>query len=172
MRPSDALRRVLIVRAISNEPSTHSIEDFACVRKGCPGKMRIEQKQIEALAGFRNTLRRFLAFSEDATRAQGVTPQQYQAMLAIKAQPRGTMAQGELKAELLLKANSTVQLIDRLARMGLVRRQRSEDDQRLVQITLTEAGNAVVLRLAALHLEQLSKRKKQLADILRQLKNM
>jgi DNA-binding MarR family transcriptional regulator len=134
--------------------------------------MRIEQKQIEALAGFRAALRRFLAFSEEATRAEGVTPQQYQALLSIKAQPHGVMALGDLAAELLLKANSAVQLVDRLARMGLVRRQRSDKDRRSVQITLTETGSTVLLRLASLHLEQLSKRKKQLADILRQVKNI
>jgi DNA-binding MarR family transcriptional regulator len=134
--------------------------------------MRIEQKQIEALAGFRTALRRFLAFSEEATRAAGITPQQYQALLSIKAQPHDKMALGDLGAELLLKANSTVQLVDRLTRKGLVRRQRSDRDRRSVQITLTETGSALLLRLASLHLEQLSKRKKQLADILRQIKNI
>ncbi len=134
--------------------------------------MKIEQKQIQALAGFRNALRRFLAFSDEVTRAEGVTAPQYQALLAIKAQPHGTVTIGDLSAELLLKANSTVQLIDRLARMGLVRRQRRDSDRRLVQVTLTDSGNALLLRLAALHLGQLSIRKKQLADILRQLKNL
>jgi DNA-binding MarR family transcriptional regulator len=56
--------------------------------------------------------------------------------------------------------------------MGLVRRQRRDSDRRLVQVTLTDSGNALLLRLAALHLGQLSIRKKQLADILRQLKNL
>ena len=134
--------------------------------------MRIDQKQLQALAGFRNALRRFLAFSEEATRSEGVTTQQYQALLAIRAQPRGAIAVGDLGAELLLKANSTVQLVDRLSRMGLVQRHRSDADRRLVHVTLTDEGNALLLRLAALHLEQLSKRKKQLADILRQVKNM
>lgn len=134
--------------------------------------MRIDQEQIQALAGFRNALRRFLAFSEEATRSEGVTPQQYQALLAIRAQPRCAIAVGDLSAELLLKANSTVQLVDRLSRMGLVRRHRSDADRRLVHVTLTDEGNTLLLRLAELHLEQLSKRKKQLADILRQVKNM
>ena len=134
--------------------------------------MKIEQKQIQALAGFRNALRRFLAFSDEVTRAEGVTAQQYQTLLAIKAQPHGAVTIGDLSAELLLKANSTVQLIDRLARMGLVHRQRRESDRRMVQVTLTDTGNALLLRLAALHLGQLSMRKKQLADVLRQLKKM
>jgi len=134
--------------------------------------MQIDQKQIRALAGFRNALRRFLVFSEEAARKEGVTTQQYQAILAIRARPHGSVSIGELAEELLLKSNAAVQLVDRLAKMGLVKRQRSEANVRVVLVQLTEAGEAVLLRLAALHLEQLSKRKKQWADIVRQLKGI
>src|ERR1044072_3921413 len=85
--------------------------------------MEIEQRQIRALAGFRSALRRFLAFSEEATRREGMTAQQYQAILAIKARPHGAISIGELAEELLLKSNAAVQLVDRLTKMGLVKRQ-------------------------------------------------
>ncbi len=134
--------------------------------------MQIDQRQIRALAGFRNALRRFLVFSEEATRKEGVTAQQYQAILAIKARPHGIVSIGELAQELLLKPNAAVQLVDRLAKMGLVKRQRSEASDRVVLVQLTDAGEGVLLRLAALHLAQLSKRKKQWADIVRQLKGI
>jgi DNA-binding MarR family transcriptional regulator len=77
-----------------------------------------------------------------------------------------------LAEELLLKSNAAVQLVDRLAKMGLVKRQKSEASDRVVLVRLTEAGESVLLRLAALHLEQLAKRKKQWADIVRQLKGI
>ena len=134
--------------------------------------MRVDQKQIQALAGFRNALRRFLAYSEEVTRSEGLTAQQYQAILAIKAWPRGSISVGELGAELLLKPNAAVQLVDRLSSLGYVQRQRSESSRRVVKVTLTDAGEALLLHLASLHIEQLSKRKKQLADILRQLKRV
>jgi len=134
--------------------------------------MRIDQKQIQALAGFRNALRRFLAFSDEATRSEGLTAQQYQALLAIKATPNCLLSVGELGAELLLKPNAAVQLVDRLSTMGLVQRQRSESSRRVVNVTLTDSGDALLLRLAALHIEQLSKRRKQLADVVRQLKRV
>lgn len=134
--------------------------------------MHIDQKQIRALAGFRNALRRFLVFSEEATRKEGVTAQQYQAILAIKARPHGSASIGELAEELLLKSNAAVQLVDRLAKMGLVKRQKSAANVRVVLVHLTDAGEGVLLRLAALHLEQLSRRKKQWADIVRQLKGI
>jgi DNA-binding MarR family transcriptional regulator len=134
--------------------------------------MRVDHKQIQALAGFRSALRRFLAYSDEVTRSEGLTTQQYQAMLAIKARPQGSISVGELGAELLLKLNGAVQLVDRLSSLGYVQRQRSEASRRIVKVTLTDEGDALLLRLASLHIEQLSKRTKQLAEILRQLKRI
>ena len=134
--------------------------------------MRIDQKQIQALAGFRNALRRFLAYSEEVTRSEGLTAQQYQAMLAIKASPHGSISVGELAAELLVKPNSAVQLLDRLSALGYVERRRSESSRRVVTVALSGEGDALLSRLASLHIEQLSKRTKQLADILRQLRRV
>lgn len=93
-------------------------------------------------------------------------------MLAIKARPQGSISVGELGAELLLKLNGAVQLVDRLSSLGYVQRQRSEASRRIVKVTLTDEGDALLLRLASLHIEQLSKRTKQLAEILRQLKRI
>ena len=134
--------------------------------------MAVSQKQIEALAAFRNALRRFLAFSEEATGAAGVTAQQYQALVAIKARPRGTMRLGALADEMLLKKHGAVQLVDRMEAARLVERRTAKTDARVVNIVLTEKGERLVQSLAALHLEQLSRRRKQLADILRQMKRV
>lgn len=134
--------------------------------------MRATQQQIEALAGFRGALRRFLAFSEEATREAGITALQYQALLAIKARPGGAILVGELGDDLLIKPNRSVQLVDRLSSMNLVKREHSEADRRLVHVSLTASGEVLILELAALHLAQLGKRKKQLADIVRQIKDM
>ena len=132
--------------------------------------MDVDREKIRALAGFRNALRRFLAFSEEATRGAGVSAQQYQAMLAIKAADGASLQVGALASEMLLKANAAVQLVDRLEAQGLVVRERSDGDRRAVLVSLTEAGDALVARLASLHLDQLTKRRKQFADVLRQLK--
>ena len=47
----------------------------------------ITQSQYELLAALRRSLRRFQRFSQDAARAAGLTPQQHQALLAIKGSP-------------------------------------------------------------------------------------
>jgi DNA-binding MarR family transcriptional regulator len=132
--------------------------------------MDVDQDKIRALAGFRSALRKFMAFSEEATSGAGITTQQYQAMLAIAAEPHGTMPVGELAQEMLLKPNATVQLVDRLSALGLVERGRSQADRRSVRVSLSSEGRALLMKLAAVHLDQLARRKKQFADILRRLK--
>jgi hypothetical protein len=47
----------------------------------------MSKADLETLANFRYRLRRFLRFSEEATRDSGVTPLQYQLMLQIKGFP-------------------------------------------------------------------------------------
>jgi len=134
--------------------------------------MAVSQRQIEALAGFRSALRRFLAFSEEAASDAGLTPQQYQALLAIKSHPRGTLRLGDLADDLLLKKHGAVQLVDRMTAARLVERRPSKTDARAVHVVLTEKGDRLLMSLASSHLTQLARRKKQFADILRQLKQV
>jgi DNA-binding MarR family transcriptional regulator len=129
----------------------------------------IDQDKIRALAGFRGALRRFLAFSEEAVSDAGVTSLQYQALLAIKAAD-GRMTPGDLARELLLKANAGVQMVDRLETMDLVARSPSPDDRRSVIVALTAKGDALTVGLVGVHLDNLARRRKQFAEILRQLK--
>jgi DNA-binding MarR family transcriptional regulator len=133
--------------------------------------MRITQAQIQALAGFRSALRRFLAFSEGAAKSAGITTQQYQVLLAIKAAADSQLTIGSLADELLLKPNGAVQLVDRLSAMNLVQRATTSSNKRAVLVQLTDRGDAMVLDLMGLHLGQLSRRKKQFAAIVKQLKN-
>jgi DNA-binding MarR family transcriptional regulator len=53
---------------------------------------------------------------------------------------------------------------------GLVERRTAKNDARVVNVVLTQKGERLVQSLAALHLEQLARRKKQFAEILRQMK--
>ena len=127
----------------------------------------LEKEQYQALARFRYALRAFLAFSEQATRKSGFTPQQYQALLAIKASPNEALLVGELADQLLLKHNNTVQLVDRLSESGLVRRSPSRSDRRAVVVTLTARGENKLARLAVVHFRELLSRQKELSAISR-----
>ncbi len=124
----------------------------------------------ENLAAFRYALRRFLHFSEEAAKGAGITPQQHQALLAIKGYPgRDVVTVGELAERLQLRHHSTVELLDRLMDLNLVARQRSTLDRRRVEVRLTERGEQTLGDLSAAHDEQLRRLGPELGAALRQL---
>jgi DNA-binding MarR family transcriptional regulator len=144
-----------------------------CFQPSCPKqRAMISSKQIRALADFRYGLRKFLAFSEAATRASGVTPQQYQALLIIKTHPSGAVLVRDLAQELLLRHNSTVQLVDRLAEADLVRRVPATDDRRSVILRLTPRGEKKLAGLAESHFAALVSRRSDLGQIFRQVRSL
>lgn len=121
-----------------------------------PRTQSLTKAEYEALAAFRRALRQFTAFSADAARKAGLTPQQHQALLAIKGAPgREMLAVGEIAEALCLRPHSAVELVDRMAELGLVERHADADDHRRVWVRLTTIGEDVLARLSAEHLREL-----------------
>jgi DNA-binding MarR family transcriptional regulator len=119
-------------------------------------RTRIAKSHYELLAELRHALRRFQRFSRDAARATGLTPQQHQALLAIKGFPgRDYVSIGELAERLQVRHHSAVGLVDRLVRQKLVRREHSSADRRRVEVRLTPQGETKIERLSAAHLKEL-----------------
>ncbi len=116
----------------------------------------ISKAEYEAMAEYRYAIRRFLRFSEEAAREAGLTPQQYQLLLAIKGYPGRERANiTELAERMQLDHHSTVGLVDRTAERGLVRRRHDKDDRRQVHVSLTADGEQLLRKLAHLHREEL-----------------
>jgi DNA-binding MarR family transcriptional regulator len=127
-------------------------------------------EEYRSLADFRYQIRRFLGFSEEQVRAVGMEPQQHQLLLAIKGLPDGVMATiGELAERLQLKHHSTVELVNRLEKLGYIARQASEQDRRLVIVRLTHSGAAILRKLSIAHHEELEIAGPRLARALRSI---
>lgn len=110
------------------------------------------------LAAFRLALRKFLRFSEEAAAAVGITGQHYQAMLILRGCPDGERVTiADLAAQLLIKHNSAVELVDRLVYEDLVMREASSADRRKVELHLTPHGRQVLAKLAAMHRRELQR---------------
>jgi DNA-binding MarR family transcriptional regulator len=125
-------------------------------RKGKGGGRPLAKADFEALAEFRYQLRRFLRFSEEATRDSGVTPLQYQLMLQVRGFPgRDWATVGELAERLQAKHHGVVALVSRCEALGLVRRDPSPTDMRRVEIRLTPEGERCTAELARLHRDEL-----------------
>ncbi len=113
---------------------------------------------FRSLAEFRHQIRRFLRYSEDAAREYGIEPQQHQLLLAIKGLPEGQLATiGELADRLQIRHHSAVELINRLATQGFVKRAVSSVDRREVLIHLTPSGERVLHALSVEHQTELTK---------------
>jgi DNA-binding MarR family transcriptional regulator len=120
------------------------------------GGGRVTKAEYEALAAFRYSLRQFLHFSEEAAASAGLTPRQYQALLAIKGFPgRESATIGELAEQLQIAHHSAVGLVDRLGFHKLVVREPSPHDRRQVYVSLTAHGVEVLEKLVSAHKEEL-----------------
>lgn len=109
-----------------------------------------------ALAEFRFVLRRFLIFSEDAAADVGLTSQQHQVLLAIKALSEGeAVSVRDIARQLLLRHHSIVELIDHLVKLDLVERVPDREDRRRIRIGITDLGEARLRELSAVHLREL-----------------
>lgn len=116
----------------------------------------ISKGEFEAIADFRYAIRRFLRFSEQAARREGITPQQHQLMLAVKGFPgRDYATVSELAHRLQMRQHSVVGLIDRTEALGLVRREQGTQDRRQVFIFVTPDGEERLQRLSAQHRREL-----------------
>jgi DNA-binding MarR family transcriptional regulator len=133
------------------------MEDHLSVTVGPPETGKPLTKQdFEALARFRFGIRRYLRFSEETVRRHGVTPQQYQLMLALKGFPNRDWAMvRELADRLQLRHHSVVELISRAQREGFVERTTDPDDARAVRVALTGEGERLLGRLSAMHRDEL-----------------
>ena len=131
--------------------------------------MPLKKKDFEALSEFRYQLRRFLRFSEEVVRAEGITPLQYLLLLHIKGFPgRDWATVGELAEKLQSHHHGTVALVSRCEQLGLVKRRPSETDRRRVEIHLTPKGAASIEKLARIHRAELQDH--QLASYLHTLR--
>jgi DNA-binding MarR family transcriptional regulator len=105
--------------------------------------------EFRSLAEFRYHIRIFLNGSEEAARAAGLEPQQYLLLLALRGLPIGRKGSiRDLAERMQLRHHTVVELVDRLERRLLLRRERSRDDRRQVIVYLTPRGERILTKLA------------------------
>ena len=126
--------------------------------------------EYRALAEFRYQIRKFLHFSEGQARAFGLEPRQHQLLLAVRGLPSGKNATiGALASRLRLKHHSTVELVNRLEKLGYVARAASRQDRRQVIVHLTPSGSSILRKLSIAHHQELEVAGPQLAKALRSI---
>jgi DNA-binding MarR family transcriptional regulator len=116
---------------------------------------KLSDADYTRLADFRYALRCFLEFSEIAVAKEGLTPQQHQALLVIRASPPGTANIGRLAERLRIRHNTAVELANRLESSRLIVRTTSPVDRRAVVLSLTGEGSERLEVLTHVHRNEL-----------------
>jgi DNA-binding MarR family transcriptional regulator len=116
----------------------------------------VTTEEYRALAELRYRLRLFVREGDAKARAAGLEPQQYLLLLALRGLPDNADATILTLAErMMLKHHSVVELVDRLAAHGFVRRIRSRDDRRKVLVSLLPRGVKLVEAVARHRISEL-----------------
>lgn len=126
----------------------------------------LDDRDYAALADFRAALREFLAFSEAKASKAGLSPQQHQALLAIRGAPAGQATTGYLADRLILKPHSASELISRLKALDLIVGRTAETDRRKTLLVLTDHADELLNQLSAIHREEIRRLKPLLLELL------
>ncbi len=129
----------------------------------------LDDNDYRIMAAVRTELRGFAHFTERVVKAAGLTPQQHQVLVALRAAKDGELTIGQLAEALLLQPHSVSGLADRLEALKLVERVRSEDDRRSVSLRLTAKAREIMASLSATHRDELRRIRPLLISLLSQL---
>jgi DNA-binding MarR family transcriptional regulator len=144
--------RIGVTRIPVRRRETRPGGDDTVLLKRAEKQFKLATRDYAQLASFRHVLRGFLRFSEASAAQEGLTSQHYQAMLILRGWPDDQpVSINDLAQQLLIKHNSAVGLVDRLANEGLVSREASTADRRKVELRLSSRGQQVLAKLAAMH---------------------
>ena len=122
-----------------------------------------------ALAEFRFALRQFQVFSEAKAAESGLTPQQHQALLAIRGVDLHDATVGYVAERLIVKPHTASELIDRLETLGLVRREPTQSDRRRAVLRLTPSADATLSSLSSVHRDEIRRLQPLLVEHLQKL---
>ena len=127
-------------------------------RRGGDRAVRVTDRDYARLLAVRTGLRQFERWSAEQAASHGLTAGQHQLLLAVRGHEdeRGPTI-GQVADYLLIRHHSAVELAYRTERTGLIERIRDEDDQRVVRLRLSAAGERVIAALSSAHLEELGR---------------
>jgi DNA-binding MarR family transcriptional regulator len=127
----------------------------------------VSVSEYQRTADFRAALRRFFRVSEDAARRHHLTPRRHLLLLMIKGASDGSERStvSELSERMQLAQSTVTELVQRAEAAGLLRRDNSNDDGRVMHLRLTPTGEATLERVHA----DLAAEREELARVVRLL---
>lgn len=119
---------------------------------------QLSDADYRRLLEFRTELRRFLHWSEEEAKREGLTPAQHQLLLAVRGHPGPhEPTVGDVAEMLMLRHHSATGLVNRSVQAGYLRRARDPHDHRVIRLAVTRVGAEKLVRLSRRHLEELAR---------------
>nr|WP_184468013.1 MarR family winged helix-turn-helix transcriptional regulator [Rhizobium esperanzae] len=133
---------------------------------------RLHEGDYEALANLRYRIRRFRQFSAKEAQRLGLTPQQHQALLAIKGQPAGKKMSTRMLAERLLMDRKVADgLVQEFVGKAYIETDPAAAGPSKQFVRLTSKAEGALDRLASAHLFEIRKMAPELMQALRVLQD-
>jgi DNA-binding MarR family transcriptional regulator len=111
-------------------------------------RARFDSPEQEVYLSLWRTYDRLRALEDELFARFGLTAQQYNALRLLRSVHPGTLRTLELANRLVSRAPDITRLLDGLERLGLVARERKADNRRVVEVGVTDAGLALLDRIA------------------------
>lgn len=105
---------------------------------------RFDSLEQEAFLGLWRSYDRLRALEDELFGRHGLTPQQYNALRLLRSARPGALRTLDLAARLVSRAPDITRLLDKLEQRGLVDRERPANNRRVVWVSITDAGCALL----------------------------
>ena len=111
-------------------------------------KRAFASDEQEVLLGLRIAAARIMEPWEKFLKATaGLTPNQYNVLRILRGSHPDRLPCGDIAERMIARDPDVTRLVDRLGRSGLVTRTRSRQDRRVVEVGITEKGQAILRSL-------------------------
>jgi DNA-binding MarR family transcriptional regulator len=124
-------------------PDRHPADPIAEARRQWQARWPDQADHMAAVTSVMRAQQVLLAKVEDVLKPYALTFASYEALRLLAFTRSGTLPMGKMGARLMVHPAAVTNAIARLEQRGLVERQMSPADRRVVLATITEAGRAL-----------------------------
>ena len=115
---------------------------------------QIDDDRIQMMGLLVRTHRRLTdSLGRELEETVGIPLVYFDVLIHVAGAPEGRLTMSRLSTDVALTTGGVTRLVDRMAEAGLVARQNCPNDRRSIHVVLTPAGQAVLERAVAAHIE-------------------
>ncbi|GAA2883375.1 MarR family winged helix-turn-helix transcriptional regulator [Enterococcus casseliflavus] len=133
--------------------------------------MAHQEEALKAYIGLLRTASRLEQVAKKDVRCYGLNITEFSVLELLYH--KGTHTTQAIKEKILIASSSTTYVVDQLVKKGCVQREPSQEDQRVIYVSITEAGRALMEKIFPSHAQKIAASFSELSsEELQQLKTI